>query len=148
IHGTRVRIVGEVARPATYEMRPNETLADALRFAGGFTATAARRPGQIERIVPPEQRTASGRDRIVTEIVSDQFTTGIGPSIAVMPGDVIRVFSVAARVRNRISVSGDVWSPGSLGITPGMRLSDALRLAGGVKPDAYLGQVLITRYNP
>src|SRR6267378_2601980 len=30
IHGPRVRVVGEVARPATYEVRPNETLADAL----------------------------------------------------------------------------------------------------------------------
>jgi polysaccharide export outer membrane protein len=148
IHGPRVRIVGEIARPATYEMRPNETLADALGFAGGFTATAARRRVQIERIVPPEQRTLGGRDRFVTEIVSDQFTAGIGPAIPVMPGDVIRVFSVAARVRNRVTVGGDVWSPGSLGIAPGMRLSDALRLAGGVKPDVYLGQVLITRTNP
>jgi protein involved in polysaccharide export with SLBB domain len=148
IHGTRVRIVGEVARPATYEMRPNETLADALRFAGGFTATAARQRVQIERIVPPGQRVPGGRDRIVTEIVSDQFTNGVGPSVAVLPGDVIRVFSVASRVRNRVYVSGDVWSPGSLGITPGMRLSDALKLAGGVRPDVYLGQILITRTNP
>jgi len=29
-----------------------------------------------------------------------------------------------------------------------MRVSDALKLAGGVKPDVYLGQVLITRTNP
>jgi polysaccharide export outer membrane protein len=148
IHGTRVRIVGEVARPATYEMRPNETLADALRYAGGFTATAARARVQIERIVPPSLRTPGGRDRIVTEIVSDQFTSGVGPSVSVLPGDVIRVFTVAARVRNRIYVTGDVWSPGSIGVTAGMRLSDALKLAGGVKPDVYLGQVLITRTNP
>jgi protein involved in polysaccharide export with SLBB domain len=145
IHGARVRIVGEVARPATYEMRPNETLADALRFAGGFTATAARRRVQIERIVPPAQRVTGGRDRIVTEIVSDEFLTGTGPSIPVMAGDVIRVFSVAARVRNRISVNGDVWSPGSVGLAPGMHVSDALRIAGGVRPDVYLGQILITR---
>jgi polysaccharide biosynthesis/export protein len=148
IHGPRVRIVGEVARPATYEMRPNETLADALRFAGGFKATAARRRVQIERIVPPAQRGPGGRDRIVTEIVSDQFVNGVGPSVAVMPGDVIRVFSVAARVRDRVYVTGAVWSPGSVGIAPGMRLSDALRLAGGVKSDVYLGQILITRTNP
>jgi polysaccharide export outer membrane protein len=147
IHGPRVRIVGEIARPATYEMRPNETLADALRFAGGFTATAARRRVQIERIVPPALRVPGGRDRTVTEIVDDQFVTGVGPSVAVMPGDVIRVFSVAARVRNRVYVSGNVWSAGSVGITPGMRVSDALKLAGGVKPDVYLGQVLITRTN-
>jgi polysaccharide export outer membrane protein len=148
IHGPRVRIVGEVARPATYEMRPNETLADALRFAGGFTATAARQRVQIERIVPPAQRTLGGRDRIVTDIESDQFTNGTGPAIAVLPGDVIRVFAVATRVRNRIVVRGDVWSPGAQGIRPGMLVSDALRLAGGVKPDVYLGQVLVTRTRP
>ena len=148
VHGARVRVVGEVTRPATYEMRPSETLADALRFAGGFTATAARLRVQIERIVPPEQRAPGGRDRVVTEVVSDAFLTGSGPNVAIQPGDVIRVFSVATRVRNRIRVSGDVWSPGTLGITPGMRLSEALRLAGGVKPDAYLGQVLVTRTMP
>lgn len=145
IHGARVRIVGEIARPATYEIRRNETLADALRYAGGFTASAARRRVQIERIVPPAQRVEGGRDRIVTDIVSDAFTSGTGPTVPILDGDVIRVFSIASRVRNRVYVRGDVWSPGSLGMTPGMRLSDALRLAGGVRPDVYLGQVLITR---
>jgi polysaccharide export outer membrane protein len=145
IHGPRVRIVGEVARPATYEIRPNETLSDALRYAGGFTASAARRRVQIERIVPPSRRPLGGRDRIVTDIESDAFATGTGPSEPVFDGDVIRVFSVATRVRNRIYVRGDVWSPGSQGIAPGMKLSDALRMAGGVRPDVYLGQVLVTR---
>ena len=148
IHGPRVRIVGEIARPATYEIKPSETLADALRYAGGFTAAAARRRVQIERIVPPEQRPLGGRDRIVTEIESDAFVAGTGPSIPVLDGDVIRVFSVASRVRNRIYVRGNVWSPGSQGMTAGMKVSDALRLAGGVRPDAYLGQVLITRTQP
>ena len=148
IHGPRVRIVGAIARPATYEMRPTETLADALRYAGGFSATASRRRVQIERIVPPALRAPGGRDRTVTEVVSDEFLTGTGPSIPVLAGDVIRVFTVASRVRNRILVTGDVWSPGNLGLAPGMRLSDALRLAGGVRPDVYLGQVLISRTLP
>jgi len=148
IHGARVRIVGEVARPATYEMKPNETLSDALRYAGGFTAAAARRRVQIERIVPPAQRGPGGRDRIVTEIVSDEFIAGTGPSVPVLAGDVIRVFPVANRVRNRIYVRGDVWSPGSQGLAPGMKVSDALRVAGGVRPDVYLGQVLIARTQP
>src|SRR5256714_6722564 len=148
VHGRGVRVVGEVTRPATYEIRRGETLADALRFAGGFTATAARRRVQIERIVPPEQRTPGGRDRVVTEVVSDAFLTGNGPSVAIEPGDVIRVFSVASRVRNRIRVTGDVWSPGTVGLAPGMRVSEALKLAGGVKPDVYLGQVLIARTMP
>jgi protein involved in polysaccharide export with SLBB domain len=148
IHGGRVRIVGEVARPATYEIKPGETLSDALRFAGGFTAAAATRRVQIERIVPPGQRPLGGRDRVVTDVVSDQLTTGNAPAVSVLPGDVIRVFSVASRVRNRIYVRGNVWAPGSQGIAPGTRLSDALRVAGGVKPDVYLGQVLVTRTMP
>jgi len=148
IHGPRVRIVGQVPRPATYEMRPNETLADALRFAGGFSATAARQRVQIERIVPPSQRAPGGRDRILTDITSDAFTAGVAPSVPVFDGDVIRVFPVASRVRNRIRVSGDVWSPGTIGITPGMRLSDALHLAGGLRPDVYLGEVLVSRTQP
>ena len=148
VHGPRVRIVGEVPRPATYEMRPNETLADALRFAGGFSATAARQRVQIERIVPPSQRAPGGRDRILTDITSDAFTAGVAPSVPVFDGDVIRVFPVASRVRNRIRVSGDVWSPGTIGITPGMRLSDALHLAGGLRPDVYLGEVLVSRTQP
>lgn len=148
VHQGRVRIVGEVSRPATYEMKEGETLADALRFAGGFSATSSRRRVQIERIVPPTQRVGGGRDRIVTDIVSDEFAAGTGPAIAVQPGDVIRVFPVGSRVRNRIAVKGDVYSPGTQGMTPGMKLSDALKLAGGLKSDAYLGQVLISRLEP
>ncbi|MGI8401290.1 MAG: SLBB domain-containing protein [Gemmatimonadaceae bacterium] len=148
IHGPRVRILGEIARPATYEMKTTETLADALRFAGGFTASASRRRVQIERILSPTERSAGGRDRVVTDVVSDEFATGMGPALPIHDGDVIRVFPVATRVRNRVAVHGDVWTPGPVGITAGMKISDVLRLAGGVKPDAYLGEVSITRLRP
>jgi protein involved in polysaccharide export with SLBB domain len=147
VHLARTRIVGEVVRPATYEIKPTETLADALRFAGGFKATASRQRVQVERIVPPSERTA-GRDRVTTDIVSDAFISGTGPAVPVEPGDVIRVFPVATRVRNRVTVNGNVNAPGIIGLTPGMTVSSALKLAGGIKPDTYLGEILITRLNP
>ncbi len=145
VHGARVTVTGEVIRPAIYELRAGESLPDLLRAAGGFTASAARRRVQIERILPPEQRSPGGRDRVVIDIASDQLATGFGPAFPLQPGDNVSVFPVAERVRNRISVVGNVWAPGAQGFTAGMRLSDALRLAGGVKPDVYLGQVLVTR---
>ena len=40
---------------------------------------------------------------------------------------------------------GNVWVEGQVGYTPGMKLSDAIRLAGGPKPDVYLGRILVTR---
>jgi polysaccharide export outer membrane protein len=146
IHGPRARLVGEVARPATYELKEGETLADAIRFAGGFKPTASRSRVQIERILPPGQREPGGRDRIVTEISSEEFETGFGPTVPVVAGDVVRVFPIAGRVRNRVVVQGNVWTPGWQGISPGRsRVSDVLRAAGGVKPDTYLGQVLVAR---
>jgi protein involved in polysaccharide export with SLBB domain len=147
VHLPRVRMVGNVTRPATYEIRPTETLADALRFAGGFTANASRQRVQIERIVPPAQR-ENGRDRVTTDIVSEEFAEGYGPKVAVAPGDIIRIFPVSTRVRNRIVVRGNVNQPGPQGLTPGMTLADALRKAGGVKSDTYLGRVLISRLQP
>jgi polysaccharide export outer membrane protein len=142
--GLRVRIVGEVIRPGTYELKPSETLADLIRAAGGLRAEASRRVVQVERIVPPEQRTTSGRDRVTIDIRSD------GPAGADrMPleaGDVVRVFAVADRVRNTITVAGNVWSPGRFALEPGMMVADAIRRAGGPKPDVYFGQVLVTRF--
>nr|MDP9179023.1 SLBB domain-containing protein [Gemmatimonadota bacterium] len=147
VHQNRVRVVGEVIRPSTYELKPSETLADAIRFAGGFTPTAARTRVQIERIQAPNQRGEGGRDRLTIDVASAAFSEGAGPSIPVLPGDVIRVFRITERVRNRINISGNVWQPGSLGLATGMTVSQALRAAGGVKPDSYLGQVLVTRLN-
>ena len=57
----------------------------------------------------------------------------------------IRVFAVSERVGRRVTVRGDVWTPGVLGFTAGMHLSDAVRMSGGIKPDAYLGQILVSR---
>jgi protein involved in polysaccharide export with SLBB domain len=147
VHMAHVRVVGEVVRPAPYELKPGETLADAIRFAGGFTPTAARTRVQIERIQAPNQRGEGGRDRVTIDVASNAFGEGSGPSIPVLAGDVIRVFKVAERVRNRISIAGNVWHPGAMGLAPGMTVSQALRAAGGVKPDSYLGQVLVTRLN-
>jgi protein involved in polysaccharide export with SLBB domain len=57
----------------------------------------------------------------------------------------VRVFKVSERVGRRVTVQGNVGTPGAVGFTAGMHLSDAIRLAGGLKPDAYLGQVLVSR---
>lgn len=144
-HGPRVRLTGEVLRPATYELKPEETLRDALTAAGGFRATAATQRVQIERIVPAGERQPGGRDRSVIDVASDGSSANVFPGFQMSGGDVVRVFAVADRVRNRIVVTGNVWTPGAQSLRPGLTLSAALSAAGGLKPDTYLGQVLISR---
>ena len=147
IHQPRVRVVGQVTRPATYEVSKGETLADAIRFAGGFTSLASTRRVQIDRILSPSERAEGGRDRVTLDISPVTLAKGTAGDVALRDGDVIRVFPVSERVRNRIAVEGNVWQPGTFGLTPGMTVSQALKAAGGLKPDSYLGQVLVSRLN-
>jgi protein involved in polysaccharide export with SLBB domain len=148
-HGARVRVRGGVLRPATYELRAGETLDDLVKTAGGFTDDASRRNVRIERIVPPSQRTAEGSDRIVLDVAvpdhSDAKTLG---GVRLEGGDIVDVARVANRVRSRITVNGNVWQPGPQGITAGQTLAEALQRAGGVKPDTYLGRVIVSRLRP
>ena len=139
-HGPRVRVAGEVIRPATYEARTGESVADVLKMTGGFTELADQRRVFVERVLPAGQRTAEGRDRTVLEV----SMAGVS-STRTEAGDVIRAGAISDRVRGRVVVRGNVWSPGTIAVGAGMRLSDALRKAGGPKPDSYLGRVLITR---
>lgn len=143
VHGPRVRVDGAVTRQATYELKPGETLADALTAAGGLSATAGGRRVLIDRIVARASRTAQGSDRAVVDV--QLASDGAAPAFPMADGDVVRVPAIADRVRNRVAVGGNVWSPGTFGFTPGLTLEAALRRAGGVKPDAYLGRVLISR---
>ncbi|HEY5492325.1 MAG TPA: SLBB domain-containing protein [Gemmatimonadaceae bacterium] len=140
VHGPQVRIDGEIIRPATYEMLATESLADLVSAAGGYTPTASARRLSIERIVPAARRLPGGRDRAVID-VSLEAT----PTIGLEAGDIVRVRRVADRLRGRIVVAGQVWQPDTIGLGSGLTLSQALRRAGGLKPDALLGDVLISR---
>ena len=146
-HGPRVRVAGEVIRPATYELEAGETLVDVIAAAGGFTDQAALRRVQLERILPPAERARAGEtragERVTVEV--QLLEDGRVPSLPMQSGDVVRVFGIPAPVHRRVTVAGNVWTPGTVGFTPGMRLSEALRLAGGVRPDLFEGQVLVSR---
>ena len=144
-HGGHVSIRGPVVRPAVYELVPGESLADLIAAAGGFRVDAAQQRLLVRRVLPPEQRTEGGRDRIVLDVPPSQFVAGSSSPFLLRPGDRVEVFSISAPERTAITVSGDVWNPGTQGFRPGMTLSQALRGAGGVRPDVYLGQVLISR---
>jgi protein involved in polysaccharide export with SLBB domain len=148
VQGGRVAVAGAAIRPAIYEIRPSETLRDVLRFAGGFRADALRRRIQIHRILPPSESDSSfGRGRVVVDVGPDQLAASV-PSLMMLPGDSVTVFPVSERLRGFVAVQGNVWVPGPVGFSPGMKLSDAVRLSGGPKPDVYLDQILISRLRP
>ena len=147
-HGPQARVTGEVLRPGIYELAPNETLRDLIATAGGFTEQALTTRVQINRILPPAARGVGGRDRVVVDVSGDQLAQGIVPPYPMEAGDSVIVFPIADRQREVVNVSGNVWVEGPIGFTQGMRLGDAIRLAGGPKADVFLGDVLVGRLQP
>ena len=138
--GPQVRVSGAVLRAATYEIKHDQTIGEVIRMAGGLKEAADRRRIQVERIVPAEQRTTAGRDRSMIDVPEELLET-----TPARGGDIIRVYEIARRVSNLVTVKGNVWSPGPIGFTAGLTLQDALRRAGGTKPDTYMESVLISR---
>jgi len=147
VHGTRATVDGAVKRPGIYELKGKETLRDLIQAAGGFRADAALRRISISRIVPPEQRSAEGPDRVVVDVPLDQVQDGQAPPVAIEPGDVVTVFPVPEGRRSVVELKGAVYHPGTYGFRPGMRLSELIRLGGGFRPAVYAGQATIERLN-
>jgi polysaccharide export outer membrane protein len=145
VHGGLVAIAGRVLRPAIYELLPTETLRDAIAYAGGFDPSAGTARVTIQRILPPASRGPDGRARVVIAVGADQFSGGVAPAVPMAPGDSVTVHPVADRRRGFVTVRGNVFVEGEVGFTEGMKLSDAIRLAGGARPDVYLPRILVTR---
>jgi len=147
VHSGFVKVAGEVTRPAVYEVLPDETLGDLLQFAGGFGPAAYQTRVRIHRILPPEFRGSGGRARVVVDVGPEALAGGTVPAVPMTAGDSVTVLSVADRLRGYVTVRGNVWVEGQVGYQPGMKLSEAIRMAGGPKPDVYLERILISRTN-
>ena len=143
----RVSVTGAVNRPAQYDLAPTETLTDLVREAGGLTADAAATRISITRIVPAASRETGRAQRVVVDVPLNELKDGV-PPVPMEDGDSIAVFSVGDALRAYVDIGGSVYLPGRMGFHPGMRLSDAIHLAGGLLPATYAGRAHISRWNP
>ena len=147
VRGPRVAVTGEVKRPAIYEVSDGETLRDVIAAAGGFTATAYLENATISRILPPGERRA-GRSRTVLTVNLAQLLSDSAVRVPMLDGDSVTVFSVTELRRNAVTIEGSVWQPGTYSLEPGMRLSDLVRAAGGLRPETYAGRAQVVRLRP
>jgi polysaccharide export outer membrane protein len=147
-YGTRASVSGAVIRPAIYELKPEETLADLVASAGGFRPDAALTRISIARITPPAQRGPSGPYRYFLDVPIEQVAGGRAPPVPIEPGDSITVSEIADAERSVLELKGAVYQPGKYGWVEGMRLSELIELAGGFRPAIYAGRAHIERLNP
>ncbi len=151
IHGTRATVLGAVRRPAIYELKPTESLPDLIAAAGGFKADAALRRIAIYRILPADQRTPGGPQRVTVDVPLGHPAAGDPDSGATIPrvpladGDSVMVDTLASAIRHYVEIRGSVYQPGRFGFQSGMRMSQLVARAGGFRPDTYAGRAHIAR---
>jgi protein involved in polysaccharide export with SLBB domain len=128
----RVVVEGEVKRPGIFEMKKGETFSDLLNFASGFNEFA------YTASVNVLQKT--GKEFKVHDINESEFGSYLPKS-----GDVFKVTKILNRFENRIKIEGAVFRPDYYSYSEGMRISDLITRAEGIKEDAYTKRARIIR---
>ncbi|WP_224798302.1 SLBB domain-containing protein [Idiomarina abyssalis] len=114
--GDMVTVKGEVKRPALYELKGDETLKDAIRFAGGSEDSAYLSAAQLQRIV-------KGKRLISTvDLTSEKHLNK-----ELQGGDVLTLREVSDSLDNSLLLVGAVTRPGHYEWYEGIRLNDVLR---------------------
>ena len=148
--GKTVAVLGEVHRPAIYEVTPGEGFRELVRLSGGVLTTALLDRMQIDRIVPFADRAlVRGRDRIALDMPLGTILADSIQNPEIMDRDIIQIFRIGDVRKNTVSISGSVIRhPGTFQIKPGMHVSDLVQAAGGYTLDTYLDRAVLVRTAP
>lgn len=134
-YNQRVTLEGQVKRPGIFEMKKGETFNDLLSFASGFNEFAYTASVNVLQKTDKEFK--------VRDIKSTEFN-----SYKPLSGDVFRVSKILNRFENRIKIDGAVFRPDTYSFYEGMRISDLIAKAEGLKEDAYSNRARIIRLQP
>ncbi len=131
----RVKITGQVKRPGFFEMKTGEKFSDLLGFASGFTDVAYA--GSVNVI----QKT--NKEYRVKDIKATDFKNYI-PQM----GDEFKITKILDRFENRIKIKGAVYRPDFYSFSEGMKISELIAKADGLRDEAYTDRAIIIRKKP
>ena len=133
--GELVSIDGDVLRPAIYELKAGETVADLVALAGGLKATASVDRARLDRL--------DGNG--FTTVVDINLNRPASQKIALEAGDHLQVDGISDRKKNIVTLAGHVDFPGDYAWQEGLRVSDLIGSVNKLPPLADLGFALIVR---
>ena len=128
-----VKIEGQVRRPMFYEVQVGESLADLIRFAGGFVGGADH-----NRVMVVRRTAGKHQSFMVNRNSLEDFDLTDGDKISIGGG--------INRYENRVEVRGAVNREGFYAIDEQVRtLRQLLQRAGGLREDAFMSRALLYR---
>lgn len=138
--GHRVIVAGAVDKPGAYELRPDARVAEIVVTAGGFKTFDEA--GETYDAADLDAARVLRAGAALPISLSRAMQGDPRHNVRLRAGDL--VFVPPARSR-RVTVLGEVRSPRLAPFRPGMRLTDALALAGGTTQDADNADIRVVR---
>ncbi len=130
----RVIIEGETKRSGYFELRQDEVLSDALKYAGGFAPNAYSHRLKVYR--------NNNREKEIYDILNSEFE-----NFKITRGDSIVVNEVLERFTNKVTVEGAVYRPGEYSLGSAETLKALIESSDGLMTDALMGRISIVRTN-
>jgi len=124
VYKTRVIAEGAFKRTGYFELTEKETLADMIKYVGGFNEQAFKSRLSIRRIDDKGKRILD-----IEQSIYDSFI--------MQNGDSVFASNAINRFENRVIISGAVFMPGYYELSEGLMLSDLIAKAQGVKENYY-----------
>ncbi|MCR4319447.1 MAG: SLBB domain-containing protein, partial [Candidatus Brocadiaceae bacterium] len=137
--GSVAGIMGQVRRPAIYEIKDPIRVSGFIEMAGGQVPQSYLKRIQVIRIKPNAEREVVDIDLTDTKNGTQQN------DIEIRNGDLVIVFPTDPLIYNTCTLEGTVKYPGEYEVKPGMRLSQLLT-PDALLPNAYLDKVEIVRF--
>jgi polysaccharide export outer membrane protein len=136
-----VSIGGDVRAPGTYQTSGQIRLADAIHLAGGLTPEAETADAQVFRYLP------DGNFKIFSVSLSQALGGDPVENVLLQPRDRLLIHRNRDAVEPAtVNIQGEVIKPGRYPLVQGMRVSDLVRLGGGLKKSADTEMADLTEY--
>ena len=128
----RIELSGQVKRPGLYEALPQESFGTLLSYAGGFDDTAYTASVKLVR--------KGDRERMVKDVAFSAFN-----STQLQTGDLFVIGRILDRFSNRVKITGAVFRPDMYEWTQGIRITDLVNKADGLREDAFVERAVLIR---
>jgi protein involved in polysaccharide export with SLBB domain len=133
-----VYIEGHVVRPGRLPFRDGMRLNDVLHSYQDLLPEPAVQ-GELIRLVPPDLHAETIEFDVPDMLIGNS-------NVNLQPFDTIRIFGRYEQDAPNVAIRGEIMRPGSYALSQGMTAAQLVRMAGGFKRDALLGNADLISY--
>lgn len=144
--GPEVTVEGMVRRPAVYELKGENTLAEVLEVAGGVLPSGTLRHVDVERVEAHLSRTMLRLD-----IPENNNQDAVNQSLSdfqVHDGDRIKISPILPYADRTVYLDGHVFHPGKFAYREGMKITDLVQSYHDLLPEPYKRHAEVIRLAP